>query len=280
MRYSILGFNQEKVMQTDLDLTDLMLLQYIMQANGNPDMKHIVKDDVSYVWLSHEKILKDLPILRISEGTLRNRLLNLKKSRWIISVTERVVTGTKSYYSISSASMSFLNDIRCNFKMTSDNILIDNKLDTIETINIVSTPESDQAFLVQENSQQKPKKKNLWESCYSEICEFTEDIEVRDMLRDYLNMRLEVSNKKFGSKTFKGMLKKLRTLTDSKSECLQIIQQAIDRQYLTFYPIVQYNNKRGAKNVETISQGDRYAVSADEKEEMRRLAESGELEEY
>lgn len=155
-----------------------------------------------------------------------------------------------------------------------------NNTHTIETINIVSTPESDQEFLVQETSQQKSKKKNLWESCYFEICEFTEDIEVRDMLRDYLNMRLEVSNKKFGSKTFKGMLKKLRTLTDSKSECLQIIQQAIDRQYLTFYPIVQYNNKRGAKNVETISQGDRYAVSADEKEEMRRLAESGELEEY
>ena len=83
MRQSVLGFNQDKAVQAKLDLTDLMLLQYIMIANGTPDMKHIVKDDISYVWLSHSKIQEDLPILNIAEGTLRNKLSDLKKNDWI-----------------------------------------------------------------------------------------------------------------------------------------------------------------------------------------------------
>ena len=50
-------------------------------------------------------------------------------------------------------------------------------------------------------------------------------------------MRLEIKGKQFGANTFAGMLKKIRKLTDDKQECLEIIQQAIDRQYLTFYPV-------------------------------------------
>ena len=96
MKYSILGFNQAKVVDAGLDLTDLVILQYIIQANGNPSMKHIMVDDVSYVWLSHKKIQEDLPILGITEGTLRNKLSTLKKEGWIISETEKVHTGTNT----------------------------------------------------------------------------------------------------------------------------------------------------------------------------------------
>lgn len=120
------------------------------------------------------------------------------------------------------------------------------------------------------NISKKPKKKNLWESCYFEICEFTEDIEVRDLLRDYLNMRLEISDKKFGSKTFKGMLKKLRSLTDSKAECIKIIQQAIDRQYLTFYPVKEYTGykRTTGKDVELMSTDKVEQVSQEDKERI------------
>lgn len=138
MRNSILGFNQERAIQANLDLTDLVLLQYIMQANGNPEMKHIVKDEVSYVWLYHKKIQEDLPILNIAEKTLRNRLSILKNNSWLDSVAVRTSTGTNTYYSLSTKAMSLINDkgepcpvdgtCPCPVDGTSDNKLIDNKL--------------------------------------------------------------------------------------------------------------------------------------------------------
>ena len=146
MRQSVLGFNQAQAVHENLDLTDLMLLQYILMANGTPDMKHIIKDDVSYVWLSHSKIHEDLPILNITEGTLRNKLMSLKKNGWIISETVRTSVGATTYYSISLKAMSLVNDkgtengsnseepchsemtCPCHSRMTSDNKLIDNKL--------------------------------------------------------------------------------------------------------------------------------------------------------
>ena len=132
------------------------------------------------------------------------------------------------------------------------------------------------------NIPEKPKKKNLYAQCMDLIDAFTEDEEVREKLKEYLNVRLEISDKKFGSKTFNGMLKKLRTLTESKAECLNIIQQAIDRQYLTFYPYKEYTGytKKTGKNVETISEGPRYSVSDDEKDELRRMVDNGEIKEY
>lgn len=42
----------------------------------------------------------------------------------------------------------------------------------------------------------------------------------------------------------------------------------------------KYDNKGRKNNFETISQGDKYRVSAEEKEEMRRAVERGELKEY
>ena len=80
MKYSILGFDQEKFVNYSkdtlkCDLTDLLLLNYIIYAQSNPKMKHIMdENNQPCVWLQHEHILNDLPILNITDGTLKNRL--------------------------------------------------------------------------------------------------------------------------------------------------------------------------------------------------------------
>ena len=84
MRYSILNFNQSKAIENNLKVDDLLLLQYIMQANAEPNMFHILDEtETCYVWLSHIKIQEDLPILGITEGTLKNKLskLNIKNKK-------------------------------------------------------------------------------------------------------------------------------------------------------------------------------------------------------
>ena len=131
MRYTILGFNQELAVELNLDLTDLLLLDYIQRANGNPNMTHIVENEISYVWLSHEKLHEDLPIISISEGTLKNRLSKLKEKDLIqsIQISNKSSRGSKSYYSITELTTSLQNDVvdenerPRHFKMTSNNKL-------------------------------------------------------------------------------------------------------------------------------------------------------------
>ena len=112
MRYSILGFNQALAVQYKLTLNDLLLLDYIIRANGNPKMKHIVQDDVSYVWLSHSKLREDLPILNIGEGTLKNWLSELESMGFIQSkqVAESGRKGSRTYYAITELTLSLLYD--------------------------------------------------------------------------------------------------------------------------------------------------------------------------
>lgn len=271
MRQSVLGFNQDKAVQAKLDLTDLMLLQYIMLANGTPDMKHIVKDDISYVWLSHSKIQEDLPILNIAEGTLRNKLSDLKKNDWIVSETVRTSKGATTYYSVSIKAMSLINDMGtedeepchsemtcpCHSKMTSDNKLKDNKLNNnftnvkLEQPTVTPQPKRRIKLVDTPNgtvnngtvNQDKPKKKNLYQSCIEQINDFSkDDAKLKNKLMGFLNMRIELKNKPFGSKTFKGYLDKLEELSNDSEEQIKIIQQSIDRQYQTFYEVKRYNN--------------------------------------
>ena len=156
------------------------------------------------------------------------------------------------------------------------------KIINTHTTNVVCQPQAvEQQFFIQEPTKQP--KKNLYQKCMDAIDEFTDDDEVRDKLKEFLGVRLERKDTPMGIKAFQGMLKKLRELTESKAECLQIIQQSIDRSYLSFFPLLKrqpYKKKTG-KDVEIMSlNGDAVKVSDSEKEEMRRLVESGEIEEY
>ena len=87
------------------------------------------------------------------------------------------------------------------------------------------------------------KKKNLYEKCMDKIDEFTDDAEIRERLIEYLGVRLERKDIEFGSKGFEGMLKRLKRTSSDKEEQLAIIQQAIDRNYPTFYPLSKYTKQ-------------------------------------
>ena len=102
MRTTILGFNQTNAIELGLNTDDLLILDYIIRANGNPTMYHISEDNISYVWLSHTKIHEDLPILNMAESTLKNRLVTLKKLGLIESKQFQDIgkRGSKTYYTV------------------------------------------------------------------------------------------------------------------------------------------------------------------------------------
>ena len=123
MRNSIFGFSQNMAITYNLNLDDLLLLQYIMQANSEPGMFHILdENETCYVWLSHTKIQEDLPILGITEGTLKNKISKLKTSGFINSksVANKSARGTRTYYCITEKTMSLLNDIEKTTSFSND----------------------------------------------------------------------------------------------------------------------------------------------------------------
>lgn len=83
MRYSILGFSQEKVTEITkavdgkeyrLDVTDLLILQEMADfMNRKKTIKHIINDE-EYFSIRYDAILEDLPILNIEKRALRVRV--------------------------------------------------------------------------------------------------------------------------------------------------------------------------------------------------------------
>ena len=260
MKYSVLGFNQQKVMETNLGMTDLMILRYIIDACGSPNMKYrLSADEKPLVWLYHAKLIEDLPIIRISESTLRNRLAALKKDGFITSVTvsSEVGRGSRTYYGITDATVSLIydtenmtasqnNDTKTRphpKKMTPDSILEeDNNKNTISKDIVLDTQvvntTNDETIKTE-----KPKKLSMYDKCINTINEYSDNIELRELLTEYLKMRLSVKDKPlYGVNQFKGILKKLDTLGGDKFE---IVNYCIERGYLSFYAPTNYNKDRG-----------------------------------
>ncbi len=116
MKYSILGFNQEAICKLSivkidkdnnehivkLDVEDLILLNYIEQAQARPSMTHYAKNNIAFVWLMHSKILEDLPILDVKESMLKKRLQKLEEFELIqtFTLSSGRGNGSKTFYAI------------------------------------------------------------------------------------------------------------------------------------------------------------------------------------
>lgn len=241
MRNTILGFNQVDAIELGLTINDLLILDYIIRANGTPSMNHIHdNNDIPYVWLSHNKLHEDLPILNITEGTLKNKLLELKKLGLIDSkqIIKPGCRGSKTYYSVTEKTIqmttSFSNDLveqSRHSESTSDNQLnsIDNKLENTITINSNSNE-----FLGKIKS---TKRKSLYAKCSDQISEFTTNIGLQEVLHDYLKIRLQMKDKPLYEGTWKGMLKKL----DKMDNQIDVVNTSIERGWASFFEQKSYS---------------------------------------
>lgn len=263
MKYSILGFNQEKIVNYAVndedkvlkcDLTDLLILNYIIYAQANPKLLH----ENNYVWLQHEHIREDLPILNMTEGTLKNRLTKLRKMNLLNSVTKANSNGqgTKTFYMTTSfcydmvfESTSLKNDVvdeARHSKMTSNNKQLDNK--KIEnTISINTNSRGLHNSFSFGAKQEKPKKDNLYNKCLAVINEFTDDAILQNMLEEFLKRCLANSRESgvpFYTNTFRGKLNKLKLLSEDNYVQRDIVRQTLDNGWNGFYEVKNTKQKR------------------------------------
>lgn len=91
------------------------------------------------------------------------------------------------------------------------------------------------------------RKKNLFDNCMDEINKFTDDEEIRELLKTYLPIRLARKDIVINLPTFRGILKTLSRVAVTREDKIKSIQQSIDRQYPTFYEPHKYNNYNNRK---------------------------------
>lgn len=116
---------------------------------------------------------------------------------------------------------------------------------------------------------EKNRKQNKFEQCVNLINEFTTNIELSNLLVQYLKMRLEIKDKPMYINQWKGLLNKLNKLSSSIEEQKDIVQQSLDRGYASFYKIntnKKFNNTSWNANVTSQSYTDDELEKLDEQE--------------
>ena len=177
---------------------------------------------------------------------------------------------------------SFKNNIKfCEYSCTPYNKVahpmqqscINNIVDNIEEnsnfINEITTqPEDDcsskgyskeelkQEFLgsVKKSPRKRPitRKPTLFDKCVAEIDDYTDKPELRNKLIQFLRIRLEVKDKPFGLASWQGMLEKLdQAVAECGREYVDVVQQSIDKGWLSFYPI-DSKSKSSRTNFENV----------------------------
>lgn len=182
----------------------------------------------------------------LSEHFQRKALATLKE-QGIIEV-ERHGIPSVNYYKINFDKLLTILSTSCSSRrqQETETVYLNNNKQT----NIINKQNTNSKELVQNSdfqfgkTKQKPKKENLFIKCVSLIDEFTGDTQIRIDLTDYLKLLLEMRKDglNFYANNWKGLLRKLASLSNDPKEQHDIICQSIERGYKSFFPVNTYNS--------------------------------------
>lgn len=264
MKYYVMGFSQELIIKYKVTPKDMIILQYIVDAQASTKMYHKVSEDSlgSYVWLTRDKILEDLPMLDISKERLSHMMMEIKAKGLIETISEPNLKGSKTFYRVSEKTLEMMSENK-HIEVSKVDIAemseVDTSYSTINTIsndidstinsntNVLHTAtqctESDlnNSEYFSDTKQIIPKKEYKYESvskaCKKVIKEYTNDERLQKKLKDYLDMRInmwvERPNMALTVTRFRALLKTLNAF-DNK---IDVINQSIEKQWATFYAV-------------------------------------------
>ena len=110
MKYTVMGFSQRKLCEMGLDLTDAMILRWLVDFYHTGKMMKVSVGGTEFVYVNYKHLISDIPIIGIkSKDALRRRMLKLVNSGLIESHTVRE-GGTFSYYRITEMYESIVSD--------------------------------------------------------------------------------------------------------------------------------------------------------------------------
>lgn len=109
MKFTILGYNQAKLVELGLDVIDALLLRYFVDFKDSGTMVKETIGGEQYYWLKYEGIMKELPILDLKKDSIYRRFKNMSKNKVLNHKTVKN-KGIYSYYNIGSNYLKLLSD--------------------------------------------------------------------------------------------------------------------------------------------------------------------------
>lgn len=110
MKYTVMGFSQEKLIKLGLDVKDAMILRYFVDFKGTKKMRCELIDKESYHWVKYEGIAEEYPILKLSnEDSVYRRLKKLVKADVLRHRTIKN-KGTYSYYALGNNYIDLISE--------------------------------------------------------------------------------------------------------------------------------------------------------------------------
>ena len=140
-----------------------------------------------------------------------------------------------------------LSDVQLSLHNNIDNNITNNKEVNNISKDILLEPNMYNDVSDKLYSEEKPKKKNLYDRCRELIAEYTQNPKLYDLLITYLKMRLEVKDKPLYYNMWKGMLDKL--FYNMHGHIIDIVQQSIDKGWLSFYEVSGSPKKKDIQKV-------------------------------
>lgn len=98
MKFTVMGFSQKRLVELDLDLTDAMILRWIVDFFSTKKIRKFVVGDECFFWLDYKHLLSDLPVLSMKKDTLYRRLKKMVDAGLIEHHCERTGGGNFSCY--------------------------------------------------------------------------------------------------------------------------------------------------------------------------------------
>ena len=259
MKYTILGFNQEKALELGFDVEDLLIIRWFVDFYSSSKMIKMNVGDKTYAWVNYSRVIEDIPILNMKKDTLSRRMKKICET----GIMEHEILkqgGTFSLYKLTDKYDQLIsrdkktegtekipegygkNSQPGTEKIPEQNINLLNN-NSIKDINTYSTKEE---LLHPKNEDVGKNRKK--ETVNSVIAEYTESKDLQDALHDFVDMRTK-ARKPLTVRAMKLSLNELDKLAVDDVTKIAIVNQSIVHSWLTFYKLQNNNNNGGQRQL-------------------------------
>lgn len=211
----------------------------------------------------------------------QRKAFKILQDEGIISVTKKGIPA-KNYYSINTEKLAEIFAIAsCEEAkgLAVQALNINNNKQTTINNKVLSKDNTATEIEFDFGIQEKPKKPNLYTKCSDIIDEWTNNISIKDLLFQYLDVCMEMKCIR-GANQWKGMLNTLEKvqLQSGKHTYEEIIENSINHGWKTFYPI--NDNYKGKESEFMHIQKSSEYIAPTNKELQCATNEDGSLVEY
>ena len=99
MKFNINGFSQEKLLEFKLDNDDSLILRWFIDFKDTGKMYSEIINEDKFYWLKYDRLIEDMPILKIKKDTLYRKLKYMAEIGILKRYTKKE-KGTFSFYSV------------------------------------------------------------------------------------------------------------------------------------------------------------------------------------